>query len=87
MTKNEINKYMTPSEAAYRWGENQDTVKNKLKPSKNKNQLDEMLDQGLIKFFKKPDGIRKEWIISEQAMHIWFPHKQIGGIEHENNVN
>lgn len=67
----EIDKYMTPSESAYRWGVNQETVKNKLKPSINKN-IDEFIEQGLIKFFQHPDGQRKEWIISEQAMEKWF---------------
>lgn len=70
----EIDKYMTPSEAAYRWEVNQETVKNKLKPSINKN-INEFIDQGLIKFFQHPDGKRKEWIISEQAMEKWFGKK------------
>lgn len=69
--KKEIDNYMTPAEAAYRWGKNQETVRNKLKPSLNK-ELDEMIETGLIKCFQKPGGSRKEWIISVQAMEIWF---------------
>lgn len=63
---------MTPNEAAFRWGINQETVKNKLKPSLNQKQISEMIDRGLIKSFVRPDGSRKEWIISIEAMNIWF---------------
>ncbi|MBM7540195.1 DNA-binding protein [Amphibacillus cookii] len=61
-------------EGPFRWGKNQETVKNKLKPSLNK-ELDEMIESGLIKFFQKPGGSRKEWIISVQAMEKWFGEK------------
>lgn len=68
----EIDNYMTPNEAAYRWGINQETVKNKLKPSLNKEEIEKMQSEGLIKSFVRPDGKRKEWIISVKAMEIWF---------------
>lgn len=71
----EIDNYMTPSEAAYRWGINQETMKNKLKPSVNKN-INEMVEQGLIKYFQHPAGQRREWIISVQAMEKWFGEKK-----------
>lgn len=71
---NNIDNYMTVAEAAYRWGLPQETVKSKLKPSikSYKEQTDQMLKDGLIKFFQKPGGQRKEWIISIQAMEQWF---------------
>ena len=31
-----------------------------------------MLEEGLIKYYLKTDGKRKEWIISIKAMDIWF---------------
>ncbi|MBN6205045.1 hypothetical protein JYK21_01160 [Ralstonia pickettii] len=69
---NEIDKYMTPNEAAYKWEKNQETVKNKLKPSLNKKEIEEMESEGLIKSFVRPDGKRKEWIVSIAAMEKWF---------------
>ena len=72
----EIDKYMTPAEAAHRWGLKQETVKNKLKPSLNKEQIEQMIEQGLIKCFSKPGGSRKEWIVSEEAMKMWFSKKE-----------
>lgn len=76
MTK-EIDNYMSPTEAAYRWGENQETVKSRLKPSLYESQINEMIEQGLIKFFQNPGGKRKEWIISSAAMEKWFgPEKK-----------
>lgn len=73
----EIDKYMTVAEAAHRWGVPQDTVKNRLKPSVVKQDvINQMIEQGLIKFFQKPDGQRKEWIITTQAMELWFGKKQ-----------
>lgn len=69
----EIDKYMTPAEAAHRWGLPQETVKSKLKPSiVGEETINEMINAGLIKYFQKPDGRRKEWIISEKAMELWF---------------
>lgn len=71
-----INNYMTPNEAAYRWGINQETVKNKLKPSLNEDEMQSMEMEGLIKSFVRPEGKRKEWIISTQAMETWFGKKK-----------
>lgn len=67
-----IDDYMTPNEASYRWGINQETVKNKLKPSLNKKEIEGMEKEGLIKSFVRPNGKRKEWIISKEAMYQWF---------------
>jgi len=67
---------MTPSEAAHRWGLSPETVKSKLKPSLNKDQISDMLNRGLIKYFQHPEGQRREWIVSKEAMEEWFPkHK------------
>lgn len=72
----EIEKYMSPNEAAYRWGILRDTLKNKYSPSMlNKEQaveLQQMIDDGLVKFFLPPGGKRKEWTISREAMFHWF---------------
>ncbi|MCM3736490.1 DNA-binding protein [Bacillus cytotoxicus] len=72
----EIDKYMSPSEAAYKWGILRDTLKNKYSPSmlkeKQKAELQQMIDEGMIKFFLPPNGRRKEWIISREAMRRWF---------------
>jgi hypothetical protein len=73
MREREIDNYMTPAEAAFRWGVNQETVKNKLKPSiTSEEEINRMIDRGLIKYFIKPGGTRKEWILSKQAMYEWF---------------
>ena len=66
-----IDDFMTVSEAAYRWNIPLETVKNRLKPSVNKD-LNKMIDEGLVKYFQKPNSRMKSWIISKQAMEIWF---------------
>ncbi|RFA36248.1 hypothetical protein CAI16_05520 [Virgibacillus dokdonensis] len=72
-----INNFMTPAEAAHRWGISLETVKNKLKPSiAGQESIDQLIDKGLIKYFQKPGGKRKEWIISVQAMEYWFGKKE-----------
>lgn len=73
----EIDKYMTVSEAAHKWGIPQETIKNKLKPSLPSvwEQTKKMIDEGLLKFFKKEGAQRKEWIISTGAMEKWFGKK------------
>lgn len=73
----DIDKYMTPSEAAHRWGISIETVKNKLKPSvAGKESINNLIDQGLIKYHQNPGGKRKEWIISVKAMEYWFGKKE-----------
>ena len=70
----EINKYMTVSEAAHRWGIPTNTVKGRLKPSiVGEEKINEMVDKGLIKYFVHPSSGRRDWIISEDAMREWFP--------------
>ena len=69
---------MTIAEAAEMWDISQETVKNKLKMSLNKDEIEEMLRKGLVKYYQKPDGKRKEWIISKQAMNEWFKKEKRG---------
>ncbi|GGH83492.1 hypothetical protein JOD43_002103 [Pullulanibacillus pueri] len=74
----EIDKYMTPSEATQKWDLPQDAIKNKLKPSiVGEDTLNEMIASGLIKYFQKPDGQRKEWIVSAEAMEKWFGKRKL----------
>lgn len=68
----DINDYMTPAEAAYRWGIKQEALKERLKPSRNKEKIDNFIKRGLIKRFIKPGGTRSEWIISVDAMELWY---------------
>nr|WP_254120986.1 DNA-binding protein [Shouchella clausii] len=67
---------MTPAEAAHLWNKPQETIKSRLKPSLYQKQIEDMIDRGLIKYFQKPGGTRKEWIISTQAMEEWFGPKK-----------
>ena len=71
----EINRYMTPSEASFKWGVNLDTLKNKLKPSLNKVEIEYMEKQGYIKSFVEPKRKNRSWIISNDAMEKWFGNK------------
>lgn len=70
----QLDKYMTVNEAAEKFNIPVETIKNRLKPSiKSFNsQIEQMTEEGLIKSYLKKDGKRKEWIISEDAMKIWF---------------
>lgn len=72
----EIDKYMSVAEAADRWGKPQETVKNKLKPSiVGQEAIDQMIKEGLIKYYQKPGSTRRDWIISDKAMEKWFGKK------------
>ena len=74
----EIDKYMTVSEAADRWGIPVETLKNKLKPSVASSwaQTKKMIEEGLLKYYQKDDGGNRKWIISEAAMIRWFGEKR-----------
>lgn len=69
----EIDKYMTPAEAAYRWDIKIERLKEKLKPSRNNDQIEEMVKKGLIKYFIEPGKRNRSWIISADAMKKWYP--------------
>ncbi|MGE6594231.1 DNA-binding protein [Bacillus mycoides] len=62
-------------------GYSRDTLKNKISPStlseEQKEELQKMIEEGLIKFFLAPNGTRKEWIISRDAMVVWFGEPRI----------
>lgn len=66
-----IDDYMTVNEAAYRWNINVETLKERLKPSRNKN-LDELINQGFVKYFKHPDKARGEWIVTREFMEKYY---------------
>lgn len=68
-----IDKYMTPNEAAYRWGIKIERLKEKLKPSRNNEEIERMVKDGLIKYFIEPGKKNRSWIISDKAMKVWFP--------------
>jgi hypothetical protein len=74
---NQIDNYMTVAEAAHTWGVSLDTLQNKLKPSVAGTwaKTEEMIERGLLKYFQKPGGKRKEWIITRQAMEMWYGKK------------
>jgi len=73
----EIDKYMTVAEAAARWKISENTVRARLKNREKVyvNAVNEMLRDGLIKYYVKPGGVRRDWIISEDAMFLWFGEK------------
>lgn len=62
---------MTPNEAADRWGIKIEALKERLKPSRNKN-LDELIEGGLIKQYKPTGKQRGEWIVSRQFMEKYY---------------
>lgn len=68
----EIDNYMTPTEAAYRWNIPERTLREKFVMSRREHLIKEEIRQGLIKYFVKPEGKRGEWIISVQAMEKWY---------------
>ena len=74
----EIDKYMTVAEAAERWKISENTVRARLKNRERVyvNAVNEMLRDGLIKYYVKPGGVRRDWIISEDAMFLWFGEKE-----------
>lgn len=76
-----INDYMTIKEAAYRWNIKTRTLLEKLN-IKRRPALQKDLDNGIVKHFKSPDAKNGDWIISTDAMKIWYGNEpqNIGGI-------
>lgn len=66
-----IDNYMTRTEAAYRWGINDNALKERLK-TRNAHNLAPHIENGRIKQFKAPGAIRGEWIITKELMEIWY---------------
>lgn len=66
-----IDDYMTVNEAIYRWSASPESVKQRLKPSRNKS-LDQLIDSGLVKYFKQPGRTRGEWILTKDFMEEYY---------------
>ncbi|MGN4866429.1 DNA-binding protein [Bacillus cereus group sp. MYBK132-2] len=77
----EIEKYLFLNEAAIKFGIPYETLKNKVKPSlANQEQIEEMIERGIIRFFEAPRDpekkytrSKKSWLVTEQAIREWFP--------------
>lgn len=69
--KKTIDDYMTVKEAAYRWGVELRTLRERLNAKRRPVVLEE-IECGLIKYFKAPDSKYGDWIISKQAMQKWY---------------
>jgi hypothetical protein len=61
----EINEFMTPTEAAFRWGLDPTLVEQHLLDQEI---MSPYLSKGWAKSFQHPDKGRKEWILTEQVM-------------------
>jgi hypothetical protein len=61
----EINKYMSPTEASDRWGKSLKTLAYHLQ---NEETMDAYISKGWAKYYLKPGGKRKEWIVSTMMM-------------------
>jgi predicted transcriptional regulator len=72
--KKTIDNFMTVSEAAERWGVPADTIRNYLKPSNKKKwqKTEKMIELGLLKYHQSKFDTKKEWILSKDAMEVWF---------------
>lgn len=72
MTNKTIDDYMTVKEAAYRWGVELRTLRERLNAKRRPNAIKEEIERGLIKYFKAPDSKYGDWIISCEAMEKWY---------------
>lgn len=72
---------MTVKEAAYRWNIEYRTLREKLNITRRPS-LQKDLDKGIVKYFKTPDTKQGDWIISTDAMRIWYGNEpqNIGGV-------
>lgn len=68
----DINNYMSPTEAAYRWNLPVKTVREKLNADRRPIALEQEIKDGLIKGFTLPEGKSTTWIISVRAMEKWY---------------
>lgn len=73
-----INNYMTVKEAAYRWGIEPRTLREKLNIQRRPS-LQKDLDEGIVKYFKVPGAKQGDWIISTDAMLTWYGEEKLFG--------
>jgi len=66
-----IDDYMTVKEAAFRWGVEARTLRERLNAKRRPAVMEEM-EQGLLKYFKSPEAKYGDWIISREAMEKWY---------------
>ncbi|HCF53584.1 MAG TPA: hypothetical protein DEU03_10605 [Bacillus sp. (in: Bacteria)] len=70
----EIEKYMFLLEASLKYDLNFETVRAKVKPTRaNEEQLKDMMERGIIRYFQSGPKGKKYWLVTEQAIKEWFP--------------
>lgn len=72
-----LDEIMTPREACDRWGITQDALRMKLKRSKERELVRELVKEGRIKYYKPEGKKRGEWILTVEAMNVLFPRHNI----------
>lgn len=70
----DLNNVMTPSEAADRWDVKLSTLKSRLQGLTKAMQenLEQALEDGLIKRYKAEGKQRYEWILTVEIMEKWY---------------
>lgn len=78
---NKIDDYMSPAEAAFRWGIEKKRLLEKLNINRRPT-LKQELEEGIVKYFKVPGAKNGNWIVSTKAMKRWYglEPKLIGGV-------
>lgn len=66
-----INDFMTRSEAALRWGVNENTLKDRLK-TRNTHLIEPLIAEGILKYHKAPNARYGEWILTKTLMERWY---------------
>lgn len=67
-----INDYMSPSEAAYRWGIPIVALQEKMKPARQGDKLIQWQKEGLLKYYVEPGKSRGVWILTREIMEMWY---------------
>lgn len=72
MSRHEINKYMSLTEAAEKWNKSRHTVRSRLNTEVYGEQIELFIEKGWLKYFIPEGKENKNWIISVDAMEVWF---------------
>lgn len=66
-----IDNYMSPTEAAHRWGISKRTLENRFRASEA-HLLEPHFAAGRIKRFRAPDAKQYTWIVTAELMTLWY---------------
>ncbi|PEF45181.1 hypothetical protein CON22_18035 [Bacillus cereus] len=76
-----LSEIMTPREASDRLAISTNSLHVRLSRLKDTGLLQQLIEEGKVKYYKPNGKVRGEWLLTIEAMQVLFPEKHLGESE------